>query len=66
MQVIDLSEALDPEDEKRLEQLAEGNTPTRVIALRLRRTEDAVRSKASDLDIAFKLTYQSPYSPRKS
>ena len=33
-------------DLNRLEQLAEGNTPTRIIALKLGRTEDAVRSKA--------------------
>jgi hypothetical protein len=50
-----------PEDEKRLEQLAEGNTPTRVIALKLGGTEDAVRPKASDLNIALKLTNQYPF-----
>ena len=54
-----------PEQEKRLEQLADGNTPTRVIALKLERTEDAVRSKASELDISLKPTNQSPYNRKK-
>jgi hypothetical protein len=53
------------EQEKRLEQLADGNTPTRVIALKLDRTEDAVRSKASELDLSLNPTNQSPYNRRK-
>jgi hypothetical protein len=52
-------------DLNRLEQLAEGNTPTRIIALKLGRTEDAVRSKAFEEDISLKPTNQSPYGPRK-
>jgi hypothetical protein len=34
-----------PAQEKRLEQLADGNTPTQVIALKLQRTADAVRAR---------------------
>jgi hypothetical protein len=36
-----------PEDVKQLRQLAKENTPTRVIGLKLGRTEDAVYNKAS-------------------
>jgi hypothetical protein len=52
-------------DEHRLEDLTEGNTPTRLIAHKLGRTEDAVRSKASELDLSLKPTNQSPYNRRK-
>jgi hypothetical protein len=45
-----------------LKQLAKGNTPTRVIGLKLGRSEDAVRSKAQDLDVSLKPTNQSPYN----
>jgi hypothetical protein len=55
-----------PGQEKRLEQLADGNTPTRVIALKLERTENAVRSKASEIDISLKPTNQSLYNRKKS
>jgi hypothetical protein len=43
-------------------QLAKENTPTRVIGLKLGRTEDAVRSKASEEGISLKPTNQSPYN----
>ena len=35
-----------PTEVKQLDQLAKGNTPTRVIGLKLGRTPDAVESKA--------------------
>ncbi len=54
-----------PSKVKQLEKLADGNTPTGLIAYKLGRTEDAVRSKASDEDISLKPTNQSPYGPRK-
>jgi hypothetical protein len=54
-----------PGDVKKLEQLADGNTPTRVIGLKLGRTEDAVRSKASDENISLAPTNQSPYGKAK-
>lgn len=44
-----------------LKKLADGNTPTRIIALKLKRTEDAVRSKAAEEDVSLKPTNQSPY-----
>jgi hypothetical protein len=53
-----------PADEKALKDLARGNTPTRVIGLKLGRTEAAVRAKAHDLDISLKPTNQSPYNRR--
>ena len=54
----------DAADEKELKDLARGNTPTRVIGLKLGRTEDAVRAKASELDVSLKPTNQSPYNRR--
>jgi hypothetical protein len=48
-----------------LKTLAKQNTPTRVIGLKLGRSEVAVRAKASDKGISLKPTNQSPYS-RKS
>lgn len=53
-------------DDAGLRRLAEQNTPTRVIGLKLGRTEDAVRSHAADLDVSLKPTNQSPYNRRRS
>ena len=52
-------------DISNLRTLAKQNTPTRVIGLKLGRTEDAVRSKASEKHISLKPTNQSPYNRRK-
>lgn len=52
-------------DEQRLKDLAKRNTPTRVIGLDLGRTEDAVQSKASELDVSLKPTNQKPYNRKK-
>lgn len=52
-------------DEAKLRDLARSNTPTRVIGFELGRTEDAVRSKAADLNISLRPTNQSPYNRRK-
>jgi len=52
-------------DINKLEKLADQNTPTRVIGLKLGRTEDSIRSKASGEDISLKPTNQSPYNRRK-
>ena len=46
---------------QQLVKLACQNTPTCVIGLKLGRTEDAVRTKASDAGISLKPTNQSPY-----
>ncbi len=54
-----------PAQVKELRQLAKENTPTRVIGLKLGRTEDAVRAKASEEGISLKPTNQSPYRTQK-
>ena len=48
-------------DVQQLRKLAAGNTPTRIAALKLGRTEDSVYSKASDEGISLKPTNQRPY-----
>lgn len=52
-------------DVRDLRKLASGNTPTRVIGLKLGRTEDAVRSKADEKNISLKPANQSPYNRRE-
>lgn len=52
-------------DVGQLRSLAKGNTPTGLVAYKLGRTEDAVRSKASDENISLKPANQSPYNRRK-
>lgn len=54
-----------PAEVAQLKQLAEENTPTRVIGLKLGRSEDAVRGKAGEQHISLKPTNQSPYNRRK-
>jgi hypothetical protein len=53
------------QDIQQLQNLAKQNTPTRIIALKLERTVDAVRSKASEEDVSLKPTNQSPYNRQK-
>ena len=50
--------------QKQLKDLAKGNTPTRVMGLKLGRTEDSVKAKASELNVSLKPTNQSPYNRR--
>lgn len=45
--------------------LAKGNTPTRIIGLKLGRSESAIYSKASEKGISLKPTNQSPYGTKK-
>ncbi len=54
-----------PSQTRELRSLAKGNTPTRVIGLKLGRTPSAVQSKASDLGVSLKPTNQSPYGTKK-
>lgn len=54
-----------PTEVKELRKLASENTPTRVIGLKLGRTEDAVRGKAAQNGVSLKPTNQSPYNRRK-
>lgn len=53
------------QDEACLQKLARGNTPTRVIGLKLGRTEAAINSKAGELDVSLAPTNQSSYNRRK-
>jgi hypothetical protein len=50
---------------KQLRYLANKNTPTRVIGLKLGRTPGAIQSKASNNGISLKPTNQSPYNRKK-
>jgi len=53
-----------PKDVSQLRQLANQNTPTRVIGLKLGRTENAVYAKASDKNISLDPVNRSPYNRR--
>jgi hypothetical protein len=48
-------------DDKQLKMLIKQNTPTRVIGLKLRRTEASVRQHAYRLGISLRPTNRSPY-----
>jgi hypothetical protein len=54
-----------PQDLQTLKKLADENTPTRVLGLKLERTPDAVQAKAAELGLSLKPTNQSPYNRRK-
>ena len=54
-----------PTDVAQRKQLARENTPTRVIGLKMGRTEDSVRTKAGENNVSLKPTNQSPYNRRK-
>lgn len=50
-----------PAEVTKVRDLAKGNTPTRVIALKVGRTANAIYKKASEESIPLKPTNQSPY-----
>ncbi len=54
-----------PAENKQLKQLAKGNTPTRIIGLKLGRTEGAIYNQASEEEISLKPVNQSPYGTKK-
>lgn len=54
-----------PQQEQQLKQLAAGNTPTRVIGLKMERSPAAVQAKASELKVSLKPVNQSPYGTKK-
>ena len=58
-------QAWTPADKSQLRQLAQGNTPTRVIGLKLGRTAAAVQSQASKQGTSLKPPNQSPYGTKK-
>lgn len=53
------------QDLKDLKKLQKQNTPTPLIAYKLWRSENAIRSKASEEDISLKPTNKSPYWTQK-
>lgn len=53
------------QDVSKLEKLVKGNTPTGLLAYELGRTQEAIRAKASELEIPLKPTNQSPYNRLK-
>jgi hypothetical protein len=53
------------QDVRDLKDLAKHNTPTRVIGLKLGRSEDAIYGKASAEGISLSPTNQSPYGTKK-
>ena len=60
-----LSKSWTAADVRMLRELARQNTPTRVIGLKLGRTEISVRGKAQREGISLKPTNRSPYNRRK-
>lgn len=54
-----------PAERQQLRDLARGNTPTRVIGLKLGRTPEAVQSQASRQHTSLKPPNQSPYNRKK-
>lgn len=54
-----------PSEVRQLKELAKGNTPTRVIGIKLGRTENAIYNKASEEGISLAPTNQSPYGTKK-
>lgn len=54
------------QDINKLKELAGGNTPTRVIGLKLGRTENAIYSEAAKLGISLKPVNKPPYNRQKS
>lgn len=51
-----------PDQNSQLRQLAKGNTPTRVIGLKMGRTPGAIQSHAEALNISLKPVNQKPYN----
>lgn len=54
-----------PAQVQQLKTLAAGNTPTRVIGLKMGRSPTAVQSKALAEGVTLKPTNQSPYNRKK-
>ncbi len=54
-----------PKDVAQLKTLASHNTPTRVIGLKIGRTEGAIYTQASEQGISLAPTNQAPYNRRR-
>ena len=52
-------------DVSQLKNLAKENTPTRVIGLKMGRTESSIYGAASEAGVSLKPTNQSPYNRQK-
>ena len=52
-------------EEKLMADLVRKNTPTRVIGMKLGRSESAVYNKARDLDMSLRPNNQPPYGTQK-
>lgn len=52
-------------DNREFAKLVSQNTPTRVMGLKLGRTEDAIDSHASEIGASLKPTNQRPYNRQK-
>jgi hypothetical protein len=50
------------EDNVQLKKLAKGDTPTPLIAYKLKRTTEAIYAKAEELNISLKPVNKSPYN----
>ena len=55
----------EPTDKKLLRKLAKGNTPTRVVGLKLGRTPAAVYDMAKKLRVSLEPPNQAPYNRKK-
>lgn len=53
-------------DDRRLRDLARGNTPTGLIAWKLGRTKNAIYDRASEIGVSLKPTNPSPYNRRRN
>jgi len=53
------------EDNKQLKKLAKGDTPTPLIAYKLKRTTEAIYAKAKELNISLKPVNKSPYNRQR-
>lgn len=53
------------DDVRQLKELAKDNTPTRVIGLKLGRTEGSVRTKAANEKVSLKPFNRSPYNRKE-
>ena len=54
-----------PVEVKSMTTLASKNTPTRVIGLKLGRSESSIYNKANEQGVSLKPTNQSPYGTKK-
>lgn len=55
-----------PADNRQLQTFARGNTPTRVMGLKLGRAPAAVQAQAGRLGVSLKPTNRSPYGRKAS